>query len=92
MAAGAMFLLLIALPTAAARDTLIHHTPSGPEDASFIVGGDEIDPAYKYPFLVSLRYYSSHICGGSLIEPNWVLSKLTTTRTLVYRVPSLTVH
>ena len=58
-------------PTA---EPIIHHTPSEPEDASFIVGGNEISPAYKYPFLVSLRYYSSHICGGSLIESNWVLT------------------
>ena len=39
-----------------------------------IVGGAEIDPAYKHPFLVSLRYYGSHICGGSLVHPEWVLT------------------
>ena len=39
-----------------------------------IVGGVQIDPAYKYPFLSSLLSYNSPICGASLIEPSWVLT------------------
>ena len=38
-----------------------------------VVGGTEVT-AYRYPFLVSLRSYSSHICGGSLILSSWVLT------------------
>ena len=39
-----------------------------------IVGGVEIDPPYKHPFLVSLRTGSGHFCGGSLIRSDWVLT------------------
>jgi secreted trypsin-like serine protease len=40
-----------------------------------IVGGVEISPAFQYPFLVSLQStYGGHFCGGSLIEPQWVLT------------------
>lgn len=39
-----------------------------------IVGGTEIDPPFKHPFLISLRSYGGHICGGSLIAPGWVLT------------------
>ena len=46
---------------------------AGEAIAPRIVGGSEIE-AFKYPFLVSLRSYSSHICGGSLIHPRWVLT------------------
>lgn len=38
-----------------------------------IVGGAEVNPRYKHPFLVSLRT-GSHFCGGSLIAPGWVLT------------------
>ena len=67
---------LLALPT------LVHAAPTAepsptreyPDTESYIVGGQEISPAYKYPFLVSLRMANSHICGGSLVAPNWVLT------------------
>jgi len=49
---------------------------------SFIVGGEEVDPACpdcKYPFMVSLQYYDDnggqhHFCGGSLVDEDWVLT------------------
>ena len=53
--------------------TLLVHASTELAPTSRIVGGSEV-PEYRYPFLVSLRSFSSHICGGSLIEPSWVLT------------------
>ena len=39
-----------------------------------IVGGNEVSPQNAYPWLVSLQYYGTHYCGGSLIDPEWVLT------------------
>ena len=36
-----------------------------------IVGGTEVDPAFKYPWLGSMGPGS---CGGSLITPEWYLT------------------
>ncbi len=38
-----------------------------------IVGGNEAAPN-EFPFIVSLHERSGHICGGSLIKKNWVLT------------------
>ncbi|XP_042326998.1 transmembrane protease serine 13-like [Sceloporus undulatus] len=38
-----------------------------------IVDGAEA-PASKWPWQVSLQYGSSHICGGTIIDPQWVLT------------------
>lgn len=38
-----------------------------------IVGGNEAAPN-EFPFIVSLHERSGHICGGSLIRKNWVLT------------------
>uniref|UniRef100_A0A4X2JLJ6 Peptidase S1 domain-containing protein n=1 Tax=Vombatus ursinus TaxID=29139 RepID=A0A4X2JLJ6_VOMUR len=38
-----------------------------------IVGGQEATP-HSYPFAVSIQYQGEHICGGSLIRPQWVLT------------------
>lgn len=44
-----------------------------------IVGGTEVDPPGKYPFMVALVHsggdaYRDQFCGGSLIGPEWVLT------------------
>ncbi|XP_068963415.1 serine protease 57 [Petaurus breviceps papuanus] len=38
-----------------------------------IVGGQEAIP-HSYPFAVSIQYQGEHICGGALIQPQWVLT------------------
>ncbi|XP_075037372.1 transmembrane protease serine 9-like [Mixophyes fleayi] len=44
-----------------------------PTASNRIVGGtDAVDG--EWPWQVSLQYQGSHICGGSLISPQWVLS------------------
>ena len=65
-------LLLAAQKLPAKRGALPSKTVSSP--AARIIGGSEITPAYKHAFLVSLRSFHSHICGGSLIESQWVLT------------------
>ena len=46
-----------------------------------IVGGEEVDPAFKYPWQADIFYRNSgHFCGGSLINETWVL---TAARTVV---------
>src|SRR5690348_12812003 len=39
-----------------------------------IVGGTQVTSASTYPYQVSLRYNGAHICGGSIISTNVVLT------------------
>lgn len=40
-----------------------------------IIGGEEVDPVGRYPFVVALVTSSGfQFCGGSLIAPTWVLT------------------
>ena len=46
-----------------------------------IVGGEEVDPAFKYPWQIDLYYKTSgHFCGGSLVNESWVLTAARTRR------------
>ncbi|TQJ03048.1 S1 family peptidase [Amycolatopsis cihanbeyliensis] len=64
--AAATALSAVAVPTTAAATE-----PTGVEP--FIVGGH--DATQTYSFMASLQsYWGSHSCGGSLIEPNWVVT------------------
>uniref|UniRef100_A0A8D2JGU0 Transmembrane serine protease 13 n=1 Tax=Varanus komodoensis TaxID=61221 RepID=A0A8D2JGU0_VARKO len=38
-----------------------------------VVGGTEAS-ASKWPWQVSLQYGSTHVCGGTIIDPQWVLT------------------
>jgi secreted trypsin-like serine protease len=51
---------------------------AGPAQSVRIIGGDAV-PAGRYPFLVSLQKVDgsgvgAHFCGGSLIDPHYVLT------------------
>ncbi|XP_010337296.1 mastin-like [Saimiri boliviensis] len=73
-----LWLLLLTLPC------LGGSVPGNPEPGTGreqvgIVGGCDVS-ASRYPWQVSLRFYNmkmdkwEHICGGSLIHPEWVLT------------------
>ncbi|XP_024915703.1 trypsin-3 [Cynoglossus semilaevis] len=40
---------------------------------SRIIGGDVVSP-YTIKYQASLRFFSSHFCGGILVHPQWVMS------------------
>ncbi|KAM5328509.1 tryptase beta-2-like [Glossophaga mutica] len=68
-------LLVLALPLLL---SLVHAAPAASQalERVGIVGGQEA-PGSKWPWQVSLRFklqYWMHICGGSLIHPQWVLT------------------
>ncbi|KAJ9065414.1 hypothetical protein DSO57_1019889 [Entomophthora muscae] len=39
-----------------------------------IVGGYEVTPSFKYPWIASLQYYDSHACGGTWYSGNAIIS------------------
>jgi len=46
-----------------------------PDYETRIIGGEEVDPPHKYPFIVAILYSTGiHYCGGMLIHPEWVLT------------------
>ncbi|MFE4869863.1 serine protease [Streptomyces sp. NPDC056682] len=55
------------LPVAAAEGFLA-------APASAVVGGQEVSPKFKYPFMVSLGYRGSHSCGGTVVAARWVIT------------------
>ena len=40
---------------------------------SRVVNGQDASP-HSWPWQISLRVRGRHICGGSLIRPNWILT------------------
>ena len=48
-----------------------------------VVNGQNASP-HSWPWQVSLRVRGGHICGGSLIRPNWIV----TAAHCVYRNPN----
>ena len=36
--------------------------------------GAQNAPEGKYPYQVSIQYFGSHICGGSIIFKQWILT------------------
>ncbi|KAI9290943.1 trypsin-like serine protease [Neoconidiobolus thromboides FSU 785] len=61
-------LIFTLLGTAIAAD-IPFKTPPGR-----IVGGYEVSPKFKYPWMVSLAYGGSHSCGGTLYNGNTVIT------------------
>ncbi|XP_044279608.1 transmembrane protease serine 13-like [Varanus komodoensis] len=48
-------------------------TSCGQRISGRVVGGTEAS-ASKWPWQVSLQYGSTHVCGGTIIDPQWVLT------------------
>lgn len=48
--------------------------PALPRRSERIVGGTEVNPIGRYPFMVSLQSEWGHFCGASLIDKEWLLS------------------
>jgi len=40
---------------------------------SYIVGGVNANPG-EFPHQIQIRYRGSHMCGGSVLTPNWILT------------------
>ena len=42
---------------------------------AMIVGGEEVDPPFKYPWQADIFFKTSgHLCGGSLFNETWILT------------------
>jgi len=60
---------------------------------SFIVGGEEVDPEFKYPWTADLYYKTlGHFCGGSLINETWVVTAAHCSTGLTPQQVSIQVH
>jgi len=53
---------------------VIHHDPATADNhRTLIAGGVSAHPS-RYPYMVSLRFGSEHVCGGTLVAPDVVLT------------------
>ncbi|KAI9291963.1 trypsin-like serine protease [Neoconidiobolus thromboides FSU 785] len=54
----------------------LYHSTSNSADLppGRVVGGYEVNPKFKYPWMVSLQNKGVHSCGGSLLNGNTVIS------------------
>ncbi|EDO38900.1 predicted protein [Nematostella vectensis] len=68
-----MPLLLLGLASAFVRRAFVSSSCGRRPDGVRIVGGDEAVP-HSWPWQVSIRLKGSHICGGSLLSPLWLLT------------------
>jgi secreted trypsin-like serine protease len=72
--------LVVLLATAVSADEPASPAPAGEALEPRIVGGVEVDPPGKYPFIVALVFSSEpntwwgQFCGGTLIDEWWVLT------------------
>lgn len=41
---------------------------------NYVVGGTDVDDISQFPYQLSLRLGSTHICGASIIAEFWALS------------------
>jgi Trypsin len=42
--------------------------------SQFIIGGTEVQDFSQFAYQLSMRYVEVHVCGASIIAPNWALS------------------
>lgn len=59
--------------------TLTHLVLSTPDFDGRILGGIDAD-IRDYPYQVSVQFYNTHICGGSIISPGHVLTSAHCTK------------
>uniref|UniRef100_A0A674ILF2 Transmembrane serine protease 4 n=1 Tax=Terrapene triunguis TaxID=2587831 RepID=A0A674ILF2_9SAUR len=45
----------------------------GPAQSPRVVGGGQAR-IYAWPWQVSLQHKTQHLCGGSIIDPRWILT------------------
>lgn len=67
------FIIIFCLKLYFVLTGLPHTSVIDPSQSWRIVGGEDAKDG-QYPFIVSIRQYGSHSCGGSIINENWILT------------------
>lgn len=73
MVLGSWVALALCSALVACGDAPQTQVPTGESREQAIIGGDEAKPG-EWPWQAQINYGSSHWCGGSLINENWVLT------------------
>ncbi|KAM8962457.1 serine protease 33-like [Pelodytes ibericus] len=70
-----LFLLLVVYPSATLGNSTIPDPPycGSPVVSSRIVGGTDATDG-SWPWQISLQYNNQHVCGGTLISDQWVMT------------------